>query len=109
MVECEVEGPGKGWLSHEQIFQYAWKIFLATSRVLNFCNKFSKYIGKVGHVSLPGPLSATFFTTKRPWERGCNNILLTNTYKLFSTYQDCSLVLPPDFEHGPLAFWRDGK
>ena len=51
MVERGVEGPGKGWLSHDQIFQYSWKIFLATSRVLNFCNKYSKYIGKFGHVT----------------------------------------------------------
>ena len=46
-----IEGPGNGWLSHDQIFQYSWKIFLATSWVLNFCNKFSKYIKKFGHVT----------------------------------------------------------
>ena len=51
VVEREVEGPGKGWLSHDQIFQYSWKIFLDTSRVLNFCNKFYKYIEKFGHVT----------------------------------------------------------
>ena len=27
VVEREVEGPGKGWLSHEQIFQHIWKIY----------------------------------------------------------------------------------
>ena len=27
VVEREVEGPGKGWLSHDQIFQYIWKIY----------------------------------------------------------------------------------
>ena len=47
MVKREVEGPGKGWLSHDQTFQYSWKIFLATSWVL----KFFKYIGKFGHVT----------------------------------------------------------
>ena len=51
MVEREVEGPGKGWLSHYQIFQYSWKLFVATSWVPNFCNKFSKHIGKFGHVT----------------------------------------------------------
>ena len=46
-----VEGEVEGWLSHDQILQYSWKIFLAFSQVLNFCNKFSKYIGKFGHVT----------------------------------------------------------
>ena len=50
-VEHEAEGPGKGWLSHDQIFQYIWKIFLANYRVLNFFDKFSKYIEKFGHVT----------------------------------------------------------
>ena len=27
VVEREVEGPGKDWLSHGQIFQYSWKIY----------------------------------------------------------------------------------
>ena len=27
VVEREEEGPGKGWLSHDQIFQYSWKIY----------------------------------------------------------------------------------
>ena len=27
-MECEVEGPGKGWFSHHQILQYSWKISL---------------------------------------------------------------------------------
>ena len=51
VVEREVEGPGKGWLSHDQIFQYCWKIFLQNYWVVNFCNKFSKYIGTFGHVT----------------------------------------------------------
>ena len=72
VVEREVEGPGNGWLSHDQIFQYSRKIFLATSRVLNFCNKFSKYIGKFGHVTTSlcqGLLPHV--PPQRPWERGC--------------------------------------
>ena len=71
VVEREVEGPGKGWLSHDQIFQYSWKICLATSRVLNFCNKFSKYIRKFGHVTTSlcqGLLPHV--PPQRPWERG---------------------------------------
>ena len=27
VVERGTEGPGKGWLSHDQIFQYIWKIY----------------------------------------------------------------------------------
>ena len=42
MVGREVEGPGKGWLSHDQIFQYSWKIFLQLLgyliSVINFPN-----------------------------------------------------------------------
>ena len=47
-----IEGPGKGWLSQDQIFQYSWKIWSCDNQ------------------PLPGPLSTTCFTTKRPWERG---------------------------------------
>ena len=50
-VEPEVEGPDKGWLSHDQSFQNCWKIFLPNYRVLMFCNKFGNYIGKFGHVT----------------------------------------------------------
>ena len=28
VVERVVEGLGKGWLSHDQIFQYSWENFL---------------------------------------------------------------------------------
>ena len=46
-VEREVEGPGKGWLSHDQIF-LAEKFSL----LKNFpCNFASKYDGKFGHVT----------------------------------------------------------
>ena len=47
----QVKGPDKGWLSHYQIFQNSWKIFLPNYRVFIFCNKFCKYIGKFGHVT----------------------------------------------------------
>ena len=81
VVEREVEGHGKGWLSHDQIFQYSRKICLATSRVLNFCNKFSKYIGKFGHVTISlcnGLLPHV--PPQRPWERGCIWTCYANTF-----------------------------
>ena len=49
VVEPEVEGPDKGWLSHDQSFKNSWKIFRPNYRVLMFCNKFCKYIGTFGH------------------------------------------------------------
>ena len=33
-MEREVEDPDKGWLSHDQIFQYSWRIFLQLLGIL---------------------------------------------------------------------------
>ena len=38
VVEAKLEGPDKGWFSHDQIFKNSWKIFLPNYRVLMFCN-----------------------------------------------------------------------
>ena len=86
VVEREVEGPGKGWLSHDQIFKYSWKIFFANSWVLNFCNKFSKYIGKFGHVTTSlcqGLLP--HIPPQRPWKRGWP-LPYNIVYKMVSNY-----------------------
>ena len=46
----------KGLLSHDLIIQYSVRMFLPTSRVLNFCDKCSKYIGNLG-TRLPRTIS----------------------------------------------------
>ena len=70
MVEREVEGPGKGWLSHDQISNIVGKIFLAII--------FPNILENLSCQNRPllGPLSTPCLSTKRPWERGCLCIII---------------------------------
>ena len=76
VVERVVEGPGKRWLSHDQIFEYSWGKFssLLFGYLISVIN-FTIYwkIWSCDNQPFPGPLSITYFTPKRSWE----NKLLT--------------------------------
>ena len=77
-------GPGKGWLSHDQIFQYIWKIYYSTRKVAGKIFQLYWEIWSCDIQPLPGPSTSRSTTEAlgtRLHTECCNIIVIVKTQR----------------------------